>query len=197
MKIGISHDESKTRVTNSSTSKAGFHLENFLERFIFASRWVLVPFYVGLVLALILLAGKYVQEFAHFAGNIWSASETDTLLGILGLIDKTLLGNLMILVIFSGYENFVSVIGVAENSQDRPKWMGDVDFAGLKLKLIGSIVALSGINLLGAFLNLKSWTTNELGWMVGIHLTFVVTAVLFAFSEKIGHPGRSDAKGGH
>ncbi len=174
-------------MSDSTDGKLALHIENFLERFIFASRWVLVPFYVGLVLALMLLAVKYIQEFVHFAGSLLVATETETLLGILGLIDKTLLGNLMILVIFSGYENFVSVIGVAEKSQDRPKWMGDVDFAGLKLKLIGSIVALSGINLLGAFLNLKSWTSVELGWMVGIHLTFVMTAVLFAFSEKIGH----------
>lgn len=160
-------------------------IEDGLERFIFSARWLLVPFYVGLTLALALLALKFTQEFLHFAAHIIDASETDTLLGILGLIDKTLLGNLLILVIFSGYENFVSIIGVAQDSQDRPKWMGDIDFAGLKLKLIGSVVALSGINLLGAFLNLKSWPSNELGWMVGIHLTFVVTGVLFALSEKI------------
>lgn len=162
-------------------------IENFLEKIIFASRWLLAPFYVGLVLALALLAFKFMQEFLHFSGSIISASETDTLLGILSLIDKTLLGNLLILVIFSGYENFVSVIGVAQNSPDRPKWMGGVDFAGLKLKLIGSIVALSGINLLGAFLNLKMWKSDELGWMVGIHLVFVVTGVLFALSEMINH----------
>lgn len=99
----------------------------------------------------------------------------------------TLLGNLMIIVIFSGYENFVSVIGVAQESPDRPKWMGDVDFAGLKLKLIGSIVALSGINLLGVFLNMEhnKWTNEQLAWMVGIHITFMVTGVMFAMSEKI------------
>ena len=162
-------------------------IEELLEKCIFASRWILAPFYIGLVLALLLLAFKFLQEFLHFGAAIASLSETDTLLGILGLIDKTLLGNLLILVIFSGYENFVSLIGVAQGSPDRPRWMGDVDFAGLKLKLIGSIVALSGINLLGAFLNLKNWSPQELGWMVGIHLTFVITGVLFALSEKIGH----------
>lgn len=161
--------------------------EELLERSIFASRWLLVPFYLGLVLTLPLLAYKFVAESLHFALSITSLSETDTLLAILGLIDKTLLGNLLILVIFSGYENFVSLIGAAKDSPDRPRWMGDVDFAGLKLKLIGSIVALSGINLLGAFLNLKNWSTQELAWMVGIHLTFVLTGVLFALSERIGH----------
>ncbi|MBU3738388.1 MAG: TIGR00645 family protein [Rhodoferax sp.] len=167
--------------------RPAFSLEELLEKLIFASRWLLVPFYLGLVLALLLLAYKFAAEFLHFGSAIAALSETDTLLGILGLIDKTLLGNLLILVIFSGYENFVSLIGVAQDSPDRPRWMGDVDFAGLKLKLIGSIVALSGINLLGAFLNLKSWSSQELGWMVGIHLTFVITGVLFALSEKIGH----------
>jgi len=162
-------------------------LEVFVEKLIFASRWILAPFYIGLVLALLLLAFKFMQEFVHFSAGIVGMSETDTLLGILGLIDKTLLGNLLILVIFSGYENFVSLIGVAQGSPDRPRWMGDVDFAGLKLKLIGSIVALSGINLLGAFLNLKHWSQQELGWMVGLHLTFVIIGVLFALSEKIGH----------
>jgi len=162
-------------------------IEHALESVIFASRWLLVPFYLGLVAALGFLAYSFLFEFYHFAELALGHSETDLLLGILGLIDMTLLGNLMILVIFSGYENFVSVINIAENSKDRPKWMGDVDFAGLKLKLIGSIVALSGINLLGAFLNLKEWSTEQLAWMVGIHMTFVVTAVLFAMSEKISH----------
>jgi len=162
-------------------------LEVFVEKLIFASRWILAPFYIGLVLALLLLAFKFMQEFVHFSAGIVGMSETDTLLGILGLIDKTLLGNLLILVIFSGYENFVSLIGVAQGSPDRPRWMGDVDFAGLKLKLIGSIVVLSGIKLLGAFLNLKPWSQQELGWMVGLHLTFVLTGLLFALSEKIGH----------
>lgn len=165
-------------------------LELATERFIFASRWILAPMYVLLTLALAGLAFKFALEFLHFATTLIAATETETLLGILGLIDKVLLANLMILVIFSGYENFVSMIGVAKTSEDRPKWMGDVDFAGLKLKLIGSIVALSGINLLGAFLNLKAYTPSELGWMVGIHLTFVVTGVLFAVAERTFHPHR-------
>lgn len=162
-------------------------LEGATERFIFGSRWLLAPFYVLLALALFGLGIKFVLEFVHFATTLISATETDTLLGILGLIDKTLLANLLILVIFSGYENFVSLIGAAQESEDRPKWMGEVDFAGLKLKLIGSIVALSGINLLGAFLNLQAHESWELGWMVGIHLTFVVTGVLYAMSERMFH----------
>ncbi|MEI8094284.1 MAG: TIGR00645 family protein [Spirochaetales bacterium] len=169
-------------------------IEESTEKLIFASRWLLAPFYLGLVLALLLLMFKFGEEFFRFALNVLEKDQTYLLLGILSLIDMTLLGNLMILVIFSGYENFVSKIGAADESPDRPSWMGEVDFAGLKLKLIGSIVALSGINLLGAFLNLKDWSTEHLAWMVGIHMTFVVTAVLFALSEKIGVPPVNHSK---
>lgn len=164
-----------------------FSIENALEAFIFHSRWILVVFYVSLAIALAELCLKFLQHFYHLTTDIFSLSETDTLLGILALVDMTMLANLLILVIFSGYENFVSVIGIAQDSPDRPKWMGGVDFAGLKLKLIGSIVALSGIYLLSAFLNIKSFSHEELAWMIGMHLTFVITGVLFALSEKIAH----------
>jgi uncharacterized protein (TIGR00645 family) len=169
------------------SSHESFSLENLIEAFIFSSRWILALFYVGLVFALFGLGIKFIQHFYDFSIKLIGLNDTETLLGILSLVDMTLLGNLMIIVIFSGYENFVSVIGVAQESPDRPKWMGDVDFAGLKLKLIGSIVALSGINLLGVFLNMKDnpWSNQQLGWMVGLHVTFMVTGVMFAMSEKI------------
>ena len=160
-------------------------IEKGLEKFIFNSRWILSIFYVFLVLALVILAIKFIQEFVHFSFSFWDASEAELLSGILGLVDKTLLANLLVLVIFSGYENFVSIIGAAKDSDDRPSWMGEVNFAGLKLKLIGSIVALSGINLLAAFLEISTTNKENLGWMIAIHLVFVVTAVLFALSERI------------
>jgi len=159
-------------------------LEVFLEKMIFRSRWILAAFYLILVATLFLVAIKFVKEFVHFVMIFWDASEAEFVTGVLEIVDKTLLGNLLILIIFSGYENFVSVIGAAKNSVDRPKWMGGVDFASLKLKLIGSIVALSGINLLAAFLEIGTANKEDLGWMVGIHLTFVVTGMIFALSEK-------------
>ena len=162
--------------------------EHLLEKIIFNSRWILVVFYAGLVLCLLILAMKFVQEFVHFASIFWMADESKFLTGILAIVDKTLLANLLILVIFSGYENFVSVIGVAKVSEDRPKWMGEVDFAGLKIKLIGSIIALSGINLLAAFLEIDSANKENLAWMIGVHFTFVVTGLLYAYSEKFNHP---------
>ena len=160
------------------------HLEVFVEKMIFRSRWILAVFYLILVATLLLVAIKFVKEFSHFAMVFWNASEAEFVTGVLEIVDKTLLGNLLILIIFSGYENFVSIIGAAKNSADRPKWMGGVDFASLKLKLIGSIVALSGINLLAAFLEIDTTNKENLGWMVGIHLTFVVTGLIFALSER-------------
>ena len=166
------------------------YFEVLIEKIIFRSRWILAGFYLLLVATLFLVAIKFVKEFAHFAMIFWHASEAEFVTGVLEIVDKTLLGNLLILIIFSGYENFVSVIGAAKNSADRPKWMGGIDFASLKLKLIGSIVALSGINLLAAFLEISTTNKENLGWMVGIHLTFVVTGLIFALSERYMHQER-------
>jgi len=159
-------------------------IEVFVEKLIFRSRWILAFFYLILVATLALVAIKFAKEFLHFVTIFWNASEAEFVTGVLEIVDKTLLGNLLILIIFSGYENFVSIIGAAKLSADRPKWMGGVDFASLKLKLIGSIVALSGINLLAAFLEIDTANKENLGWMVGIHITFVVTGLIFALSER-------------
>lgn len=174
-----------------TTHDSGFSIENLIEGLIFRSRWILAVFYLLLVASLFLFAGQFILSFLHFAGAViqQSISQTDVLIEILHLVDMTLLANLILIVIFSGYENFVSVIGMAQDSPDRPKWMGEVDFSGLKLKLIGSMVALSGISLLGAFLNMGSHELNQtqLAWMVGIHFTFVVTGVFYALTEYLGH----------
>ncbi len=171
------------------SSKDSF-IETSIEKIIFSSRWILSLFYLMLILTLLLVAIKFVKEFAEFVMEFWFIGESEFVTGVLSIVDKTLLANLLILIIFSGYENFVSVIGVAEKSLDRPKWMGEIDFAGLKLKLIGSIVALSGVHLLSAFLEIEGSNKEDLGWMIGLHITFVVTGVLFAIMEKIGHSAK-------
>ena len=116
-----------------------------MERAIFAARWILAPFYIGLILTLILLLIKFVQQFVDFVWITWGADFKDTELALLSLLDLALLGNLVLIVVFAGYENFVSKIESAENSVDRPEWMGRADFSGLKLKLIGSLVTISGL----------------------------------------------------
>jgi uncharacterized protein (TIGR00645 family) len=160
-------------------------VETALERTMFNSRWLLAPFYIGLVGAVFLLLVKFIQEFIHVAPHILDSSETEAILAILSLVDMSLVANLLLIIIFSGYENFVSKIDAAGH-EDKPEWMGKVDFSGLKLKLIASIVAISAIELLKAFVNLdKVLNADQLKWKVGIHITLVVSGVLFALMDRL------------
>jgi len=169
-------------------------LENALESLIFRSRWLLAPFYLGLVLALGLLLVMFSREFAHFVPLALEGAEKDVIIGVLSLIDVVMVANLLIIIVFAGYENFVSRIETGDH-EDRPSWMGHVDFSDLKMKLIGSIIAISGIELLRTFMHLTGTASTNLSfgewnallaWKVGIHLTFVVTGVLFALGDRIG-----------
>ncbi len=163
-------------------------LEVALETTIFKSRWLLAPFYVGLVLSIGLLFVKFVQEFWHIASHVVSMPESDVVIGILALIDLSLVGSLLLMVIFSGYEIFISKIDL-ESHEDRPEWMGKVNFSGLKLKVIGAIVAISAIDLLKTFMNLPESISNEqenfIMWKVIIHLTFVFSGLIFAYMDKV------------
>jgi uncharacterized protein (TIGR00645 family) len=159
-------------------------LDKYLEEGMFRSRWIMAPFYVGLVLTLAVLLVKFAQELILFAPTVLEVSEAKVILGVLTLIDLVLAGNLLLMVIFAGYENFVSKIDTG-NSEDRPDWMGKVDFSGLKLKLIGSIVAISGIHLLKAFMELKEIDKENLMWLVIIHMAFVISGVLFAVMDYL------------
>jgi uncharacterized protein (TIGR00645 family) len=137
------------------------------------------------VLTLGIIAIRFLQDFYHLLRTFWNGTDAHFISGVLEVVDKTLIANLLILIIFSGYENFVSVIGIAQRNVDRPKWMGGVDFAGLKLKLIGSIIAISGIQLLAAFLEISSADKTDLAWQIGLHIVFLFTGILYAFSEKL------------
>lgn len=168
------------------------HMENTLEKLIFGSRWLLAPFYLGMVLALALLLVKFAKEFFHFVPLVFTAGGGEVIIGLLSLIDVVMVANLIIIIVFAGYENFVSRIDTGDH-EDRPSWMGHVGFAELKMKLIGSIVAISGIELLKAFMHVESLTNEQLAWKVGIHMTFVVSGVLFAVMDRIA----SDKKSNH
>ena len=159
-------------------------IEHALEMFMFGSRWLLVPFYMGLVGGIALLLVKFIKAFIALVPTVFSGDSGAALLGILSLVDITLVANLLIIIIFAGYENFVSKINTGD-SEDRPSWMGHVSFSDLKLKLIGSIVAISGIELLKYFINVKEVSNHELGWAVGIHLTLVFSGVMFALMDRI------------
>ena len=159
-------------------------IERAIEKFLFASRWLLAPLYMGLVFGLVVLVVKSGQELVHIGKTITTSSESDTILALLGLIDLTLTGSLVIIVIFSGYENFVSRID-ARAHPDWPEWMAKIDFTGLKLKLLSSIVAISAVQLLRAFMNVSNMSDRDLAWYVGIHLTFVISGLFLALTDKV------------
>ena len=169
-------------------------IEHSLELTIFNSRWLLAPFFLGLIIGIILLLIKFCQELFHLSIHVAATSESDVIIGILALIDITLVGSLLLMIIFSGYEIFVSKIDVAEH-QDRPSWMGKVDFGGLKLKVIGAIVAISAIDLLKTFMTIPVNPTDEntkmFLWKVVIHMTFVLSGLFFALMDKIAADTKS------
>ncbi len=160
--------------------------EHLLERFMFASRWLLAPFYIGLVLAIGLLLVKFAKEILVLLPQVIEGSGSTILVGVLTLVDIALVANLLLIIIFAGYENFVSKINTGD-SEDRPDWMGHVSFSDLKIKLIGSIVAISGIELLKAFVDVAAYTNEQLAWKVGLHMAFVVSGVLFAIMDRLSH----------
>ena len=171
-------------------------IERYLEKFLFASRWLLAPFYVALVVSLAGLLIKAMQELFHFMTTAVVASESDVILGVLSLIDLTLSGSLIIIVIFSGYENFVSKIDESAH-RDWPEWMGKIDFTGLKLKLLSSIVAISAIQLLKSFMNVRNMSDRDLMWLVIIHVVFVGSGILLALTDKISGESHANKDGGH
>ncbi|MFO1036907.1 MAG: TIGR00645 family protein [Geminicoccaceae bacterium] len=164
-------------------------MERTLERLIFASRWLMAPFYLGLIVALALMMARFVVELVHIAPVVIDMAEQDVLLAVLSLVDLTLAGSLVLMVIFSGYENFVSKINTP-NENERLAWMGTLDFSGLKLKLIASVVAISGIDLLKEFMNAQHTDTTILFWKLAIHMGFVVSGVLLALMDFLAEKAR-------
>ncbi|HSC17784.1 MAG TPA: TIGR00645 family protein [Rhizomicrobium sp.] len=161
-------------------------IETALEKGLFASRWLLAPFYVGLVISLAMLLVVFVRELATAIPEIMELDAEKMILSVLTLIDLSLAGNLVLIVIFSGYENFVSKIDTGD-SEDRPSWMGTLDFSGLKMRLIGSMVAISAISLLRSFVGLTEPGTTlderKLFWLVALHVTFLFSGVMFALMD--------------
>ena len=166
-------------------------LESFIEKAIFAGRWLLAPLYLGLLLTLIPILYRFFDAFWHMMTHVRGATTSEVTLQVLELLDTVLLGNLIIIVLFAGYENFVSKITIAEGAKDRPHWMGYVDYSGLKIKLIGSLVAISVIELLKDFMKEGTFDANREGWRIGIHMTFVISGVLFALMDMMADRHKS------
>lgn len=169
-------------------------VERAIEAVIFNSRWLMAPFYVGLVLSLLVLLWQFCKELFLFFMHLPQLTEAQAILGVLALIDISLTGNLVLIVIFSGYENFVSKIDPGAHP-DWPDWMTKVDFNGLKQKLLGSIVAISAIQVLKAFMDIDNTPdSNRLAWLVGIHVVFVVSVLVLSISDRLGE-GKKDSAG--
>lgn len=160
-------------------------LEEIIERGLFASRWIMAPFYIGLSIALAALLYSFLEELLHFLMSVPNITQSEVVLAILSLIDLSLAGNLILIVVFSGYENFVSSFDLKEH-EDQLNWRGTVDFSALKLKLISSIVAISGIHLLKIFMS-NNTNKDQLKILLITHIVFVVSGVLLAIMDFISH----------
>lgn len=159
-------------------------MERFIENTMYGARWLLAPVYVGLSLALLALTIKFFQEILHILPDIFSIAEADLVLVLLSLIDMALVGGLLVMVMFSGYENFVSQLDIAEG-KEKLSWLGKMDASSLKNKVAASIVAISSIHLLRIFMDLKNIPDNKLLWYVIIHMTFVLSAFVMGYLDKL------------
>ncbi|MGP0059193.1 MAG: TIGR00645 family protein [Beijerinckiaceae bacterium] len=159
-------------------------LERIIERVLFASRWLLVPLYLGLAALLILFSIHFVRELTHLFGRALSLDETEIILATLGLIDLVLVAGLVVMVMLAGYENYVSRLDVRETERTI-SWLGKLDTGTLKLKVAASLVAISAIELLRGFMEVQTLPDDKLLWMTIIHLTFVVSALLLAAMDRL------------
>jgi uncharacterized protein (TIGR00645 family) len=158
------------------------NIETKFEQSLYSTRWLLAPFYVALVVSVVALLVKMCVELYHMVTHMFTITESELVVHILTLIDVTLIANLMFIIIFSGYHSFVSKM---ETVDDGPSWLGKVGFAALKLKVIGSIMTISAVELLKVFINIGAYTESELMWKVVIHMAFVLSGTLFALSDKL------------
>ena len=159
-------------------------MERIIESTMYASRWLLAPIYMGLSLAVLLLGIKFFQEATHIFPIVLSMKEADLVLVILSLVDMALVGGLLVMVMLSGYENFVSAIDLKEG-QEKLSWLGKLDSGSLKQKVAASIVAISSIHLLKAFMAAQEIANDKLMWYVIIHMTFVLSALGMAYVDKM------------
>ena len=168
----------------SSNPLSSRRAEHVMERAFFATRWIAAPLYFGLTIGLLLVAFKFFQQLLGLVLKATGLDFDDVFVGVLDLIDLVLLANLLLIVMFSGYENFVSRLDIRQH-EDYPSWIGHVTFGDIKIKLMASIVAMSAIHVLADFIRVDDTSTRALEWSVGIHLAFVVSGVLMAVMDRI------------
>jgi len=164
-------------------------MERFIENLIYSSRWLLAPIYAGLSLGLLALSIKFFQELFHLLPNILSVTENDLVLVLLSMIDLTLVGGLLVMVMFAGYENFVSKLNI-DDTKDKLAWLGTIDSGSLKNKVAAAIVAISSIHLLRVFMDAQNVPNDKLLWYVIIHLTFVLSAFVMGYLDNVSQKNK-------
>ena len=164
-------------------------MKSWIENSLFACRWLLVPLYILLALSLFEMLFQAAVKVYEVLQHFWTMGEEGFLLSVLGIVDMTLTASLVVIVFISGYTDFVSPVAMYEND-GRPHWIAEIDFGELKLKLMASIVAISAIKLLEGFMDVANESDRELAWLVGIHLTFVISALLLALTDRLGQRSR-------
>ena len=175
---------SSTKLTSLLTYSLQTDMERFIERLMYSARWIMAPIYLGLCLALIALGVKFFQEIFHVFSVIISMKEVELILVILSLIDISLVGGLIVMVMYSGYENFVSRLDL-DDHDDKLSWLGKLDSGSLKNKVAASIVAISSIHLLKVFMNTENIADDKIKWYLLIHITFVLSAFAMGYLDKL------------
>jgi uncharacterized protein (TIGR00645 family) len=159
-------------------------LEHVFEMAVFSSRWIQAPLYAGLIIAELLYAYKFLLELWEMVAHTQKMEETVFMLGVLGLIDVTMVANLLTMVIIGGYATFVSKLDL-EGHPDRPDWLTHVDPGTIKIKLAASLVGISSIHLLKSFVDVANENPEHIKWKIFIHMTFLGSAILLAWTDKI------------
>jgi len=164
-------------------------LKDAYERLLFASRYLLTPLYLMLAFCLFAMIGKAGIHLFNLLARLSSLNDEDVLLSVLGIVDMTLSASLVVICFLSGYTNFVSPV-VMRPDDGRPHWIAQIGFVEFKLNLMASIVAISAIKLLESFMEIEHESDRDLAWGTGIHLTFVISTILFALADRFGHRPR-------
>lgn len=160
------------------------NLELFLEKLIFASRWIQLPVYLGLILGTIFYIYKFFIELWHLISHVQELTETFFMLGILTLVDMIMVINLIIIIIIGGYSIFVSKMNL-DKHEDEPDWLEKMNAGTMKVKLVVSLVSISGIHLLKVFMNIENTPNNKVWLQIAIHFVFLISAILLAYTDKI------------
>lgn len=168
-------------------------MERLIERLMYSARWLLAPMYLGLALVLIALLLRFFSSTLSLLGDIFSHSETTVILKVLTLIDLSLVAGLIVMVMYSGYENFVSKLDIDEGTE-KLGWLGKMDSGSLKAKLAASIVAISSIQLLKVFMDAESYGNDKLMWNVIMHLTFVASAFFMGLLDCQSRKNSTESK---